>query len=391
MEEVKNFISTLMIAVSNCSLYSKRHEAFDKLTEKVFSMLNSIMEEQFEIMIIENELIINNTPLREAGLYGANLIKRLKLKGISRVDFQKGFALSEIRQFIVDLSERGTTLKSYPHIKTGIVDVNISRSKIHSDSGLAGDFDPDSSSQVSSEDMAKLKEIFHSASPFKTINVIGLEEVVVNFIANFKREANIFKILSPVKSHSEYTYTHTTNVAILSVFQAQSLGVSDGYLHEIGISALLHDTGKMFISKEILNKKGRLDEREFNEIKKHPVHGARYLAKMDGLARLAPVIAFEHHMKYDGSGYPQFSLYNKKQHIFSQMVAISDFFDALRSRRPYRGSLDTKNIIEMMKKGAGVDFSPFLVKHFTDMLLTSSAGSQGAIADSKEKKLERSK
>lgn len=391
MEAVKKFISTLMIAVSNCSLYTKRHEAFDKLTNKVFSMLNSLLEEQFEIMVIDNELVINKTPLREAGLYGSNLIKRLKRKGISRVDFQKGIALSEIRQFIIDLSERGSALKSYPHIKTGAVDVNISSSTLLSGCELTADSDSDGLARVSSEDIAKLKEIFHSTSPFKKINVIGLEEIVINFIANFKREANIFKILSPVKSYSEYTYTHTTNVAILSIFQAQSLGVSEEFLHEIGIAALLHDTGKMYISKEILDKKGKLDEREFNEIKKHPVHGARYLAKMNGLSRLSPVIAFEHHMKYDGSGYPQYSLYNKKQHIFSQIVAISDFFDALRSRRPYRGSVETKNIIEMLKKGAGVDFSPLLVEHFTEMLQMSLAGSQGAVADSQEKKLERLK
>ncbi len=77
MEEVEKFISALMIAVSNCSLYTKRHEAFDKLANKVFSMLNSMLEEQFEVMIIDNELIINKAPLREAGLYGANLIKSL--------------------------------------------------------------------------------------------------------------------------------------------------------------------------------------------------------------------------------------------------------------------------------------------------------------------------
>ncbi len=90
MEAVKEFISALMVAVSNCSLYTKGHEAFDKLTNNVFSMLNSMLEEQFEIMIIDNELVINKAPLREAGLYGTNLIKRLKRKGISRVDFQKG-------------------------------------------------------------------------------------------------------------------------------------------------------------------------------------------------------------------------------------------------------------------------------------------------------------
>lgn len=368
MEAVKTFISTLMIAVSNCSLYSDKHEAFDELTKKAFSLLIDILEEQFEIMVIHNELIINKTPLREAGLYGANLIKSLKRKGIARIDFSKGVTLSEFRQFTVDLSKRGNALTSSSHIRTGTIDVNVAVSNLFSDCEFNADCDSDSMGSISSEDIAKVKEIINSTSPFKKINIIGLEEVIVSFIANFRRESNLFKMLSPVKSHSEYTYTHTTNVAILTVFQAESMGIKDELLHEIGIAALLHDTGKMFISKEILDKKGKLDEREFNEIKKHPLCGAKYLAKIDGLTRLAPIIAFEHHMKYDSSGYPQYSSGSKKQHIYSQIVAISDFFDALRSQRPYRGSLETKDIIAMMKKSSGKDFNPSLVKHFSEML-----------------------
>jgi len=205
---------------------------------------------------------------------------------------------------------------------------------------------------------------------------VGLEEIVVNFIANFKRESNILKILSPVKSFSEYTYTHATNVSLLTVFQAQTLGIRDELLHEVGISALLHDSGKLFIPKEILDKKGKLDEKEFEEIKKHPIHGARYLAKIDGLTRLAPIVAFEHHIKYDGSGYPQYSLNRKKPLIFSQIVAISDFFDALRSRRPYRASVNTKDILALMKKGSGKDFNPFLVDNFIKVMQASPENSQ---------------
>ena len=128
-----------------------------------------------------------------------------------------------------------------------------------------------------------VREVYEGVSPFKKLNIAGLEEIVVNFIVTFRKEVNILKLISPVKSYSEYTYTHATNVAVLTMFQAETLGgIRDILLRDIGIAALLHDVGKLFISKEILEKKGTLDQREWQEIRLHPLYGARYLAKVDG-------------------------------------------------------------------------------------------------------------
>jgi len=361
MDTVSNFISTFMIAISCYSLYSKEHEAFNELVKKSFLILNGILGERLEIMIIENDLIINKKPYRDSGIKKTNLINRLKRKGIHRVDFSKGLSLSEMKTFIIDIAEPGKGIKPYPHIKAGSIDVHLIKPGI--DSADTGGL-----YNLSSEIMEKVRDIFPSISPFKKLNIAGLDEIVLHFIATFKKEAKILELLSPVKSFSEYTYTHATNVAVLSMFQAKSLGMEDEFLHEIGVAALLHDVGKLFIPKEILEKKGKLDDKEFDEIKKHPAYGARYLAKMDSLTRLAPIIAFEHHMKYDCSGYPRLQLHEKKQHIMSQIVSISDFFDALRSRRPYRESLDARDIIILMKESVDKDFSPFLLSNFINSL-----------------------
>ncbi|GBD97056.1 MAG TPA: HD domain-containing protein [Nitrospirae bacterium] len=364
MEPSKDFISTFMIAVSNCSLYSKEHEAFDELAKKTLAVLEEDLKDRLEIMIIDDELIVNKKPLRGGGLHRINIIKRLKKKGISRVDFLEGITLSEIKQFIIDISEPGKRLKSYPHIRTGAVDIRMGGLKMDAVDINNLTFSP-------LEEIEKVKEVFHSAKPHRKLDIAGLEEVVVHFIGSFKKEANLLKLLSPIKSYSEYTYTHATNVSILSVLQAESLGIKDDLLHEFGMAALLHDAGKLFISREVLDKKGKLDDKEYAEIKKHPLYGARYLAKMDHLTRLAPIIAFEHHIKYDGSGYPDSRLNGKKQHICSQIVAISDFFDALRSRRPYRESWETGKIVALMKKNAGKDFNPMLLNNFTGLLRTA--------------------
>ncbi|HEB74816.1 MAG TPA: HD domain-containing protein [Nitrospirae bacterium] len=356
----KTFISTLMSAISNCSLYSKEHVSVENLTKKSLDTLNGLLTEResLEIMVVEDHLVVNKTPARNMGHHGTSFIKRLKRKGISRIDFLKGVTYAELRQFIADLSDPESELKPYPHIKTGIIDVRTSKYKIKGDGEV-----------LTSEQVERVKEIYHSISPYRRISVSGLEEIVVNFIVTFKREANILKLISPVKAYSEYTYTHATNVAILSMFQAESLGARDDLLHDIGIAALLHDVGKLFISKDILEKKGKLDKKEWEEIKLHTLHGARYLAKIDGLTQLAPIAALEHHLRYDCKGYPSLNAGERKQHFCSQIIATSDFFDALRSRRPYKRDWQIQEIIALMKEGSGTEFNPFLVDNFSRALM----------------------
>ncbi|MBP1735603.1 MAG: cyclic diguanylate phosphodiesterase, partial [Deltaproteobacteria bacterium] len=179
-----------------------------------------------------------------------------------------------------------------------------------------------------------------------------------------RQEADVLRVISPVKSYSEYTYTHNTNVAILSIFQAEALGVKKDMLHEIGQAGLLHDVGKMFISKDILDKPGKLDEKEWEEMRNHPSYGAMYLATLPEVPRIALIAAYEHHMKYNGSGYPDTRKRGRKQHIISQMIAIADFFDALRTERPYHQAVGVPVIVGLLKELSGKEFNPFLVENF---------------------------
>lgn len=127
MYKVKSFISTFASAVSNCSLYSKEHASVDALAQKALSELNEFFEgdEDFELMVVEGDLIVNKTPVRDAGFHGVNLMKRMKRKGLSRVDFLKGITLPELKQFITEISVTEGSLTTYPHIRSGVVDVRI--------------------------------------------------------------------------------------------------------------------------------------------------------------------------------------------------------------------------------------------------------------------------
>jgi response regulator RpfG family c-di-GMP phosphodiesterase len=369
MENVTGFISIFMSAVSHCLLYSKNHVSTDGLIEKTFSILNEIFKKSgtYEMMIIENDLVINKNPVREIGVQGQNLIKRLKRKGISHIHFLKGLTLAELRNLVADISTTEKGLKASPHIKVGIVDVHIGRFKGLDSVGFLKDRVPNIQKSIASfttEQIEKAKDEYSRISPFKQLHLAGFEEIVGQFILMLKKEVNILQLLRPVQSCTRHDDTHATNVSVLTIFQAQSIGIKEEFHGDIGLAALLHDVGKLFMPREILEKEAFPEGKERAIMELHSLYGAQYLAKIQGLTRLAPIVAFEHHLRYDGRGYPKLKLKNIKQHMCSQMTAISDAFDTLRITTPHQRALDLKEVLVTMKiKDPGL-FNPFLIDNF---------------------------
>jgi HD-GYP domain-containing protein (c-di-GMP phosphodiesterase class II) len=152
------------------------------------------------------------------------------------------------------------------------------------------------------------------------------------------------------------------------------LGFTGEAGRDIGLAGLLHDVGKLFVTNTILDKPGKLDPDEWHDMQQHPVYGAMYLSRMSAAPPLASIVAFEHHLKYDGSGYPDTKRRGKDQHFVSQIVSIADFFDALRTERPYRETLEVPLIAKIMREGAGKDFNPVLVGSFLSSLAAVTGG-----------------
>ena len=352
-EKAVKFISDIMTAMSNCALYKKDHPAVLDLCGKAHRLLDDLFaDDRFTIALLDESLHINEQPVAGRGLHINNFIKKLKRKEIDKIVISRGVTVEELKEFISEIALSHRITGTYPHIVWGIIQVKLV-------SGTGGDV-----STAMAENVEKLKGVYKGVSRFKRLDMVGLEDIVVSFISTLRQEVNILKVISPVKSYSEYTYTHNTNVAVLSIFQAQSLGFRNDILHEIGLAGLLHDVGKMFISKEVLEKPGKLDEREWEEMRKHPVYGAMYLATLPEIPKYALVAAFEHHMKFGGKGYPATRRKGSRQHVISQIISISDFFDALRADRPYRKSVEPMAIIGLLTEAAGKDFNPYLVENF---------------------------
>ena len=160
------------------------------------------------------------------------------------------------------------------------------------------------------------------------------------------------------------TSMHTVRVGELSAYFAKSLGMSTEEIEQIRLAAPMHDIGKIGITDSILLKPGKLDDAEFEQMKKHATIGGDILSLQDTpLMTIAAKIAMYHHEKYDGSGYPK-GLAKESIPLEARIVAIVDVFDALLSKRPYKEPFSVEKTVAIINEGSENHFDPQLVEIF---------------------------
>ncbi len=183
--------------------------------------------------------------------------------------------------------------------------------------------------------------------------------------------------LSTIKDYDDYTYTHSVNVAVLSLCLGNRLGLSRRSLERLGICGLFHDLGKVEIGRHILNKPDALDDDEWQEIRKHPLSSVRQILKLHASHAVKSTLLlapYEHHLRYDLSGYPAVH-FIKNVSLFGRILHITDVYDAITSPRVYRPSVFSPDqAMAYMLKGSGSDFDPLLLKVFAMLMGTYPPG-----------------
>ena len=197
-------------------------------------------------------------------------------------------------------------------------------------------------------------------------------EIVHSIAARLVVGKEFFQPIHELKDFDDYTFTHALNVCVLSSSLARSIGASEEFVNMISLAALCHDLGKKQVPKEILNKKGPLEPNERILIERHPTYGAKLLIATPGVESeypLLPVVAYQHHMGADQSGYPRLSACLKphKLNLASLLVAVADIYDALRTVRPYRPALSVAKASTILIKDA---FSGRLHRDYVSTLLS---------------------
>jgi HD-GYP domain-containing protein (c-di-GMP phosphodiesterase class II) len=171
----------------------------------------------------------------------------------------------------------------------------------------------------------------------------------------------------PLRHMTEYVSVHAVNVSLLAMALGEFEGLDGDEVRQLGMAALLHDIGMARTPVDILSKAEQLDEAERELVKRHPVDGARIIIEADAALDLPAVVAFEHHLRPDGSGYPRLT-FTRSGHYASRLVQLCDIYHALRSPRPFRKAWPADIVISFVNERAGFEFDPVLAAALTRMV-----------------------
>ncbi|MFP4031444.1 MAG: HD-GYP domain-containing protein [Desulfococcaceae bacterium] len=225
--------------------------------------------------------------------------------------------------------------------------------------------------QAYAHGMESLQEVAQKLAGDQRVGIGKTVRIAQEMVDLIVEDDSLLMTLSTLRTYDDYTFHHSVNVAILSMCLGNAIQLSKPSLERLAVCGMLHDLGKVEIPVHILNKPGRLTAGEFEEVKKHSLNSALQILKIKASReRRARLIAppFEHHLKYDLSGYPQ-SQRKTSLSLFGRILAIADVYDAITSPRKYRESvMSPDEALGYMLKGAGTDFDPVLLKVFIRMM-----------------------
>lgn len=188
---------------------------------------------------------------------------------------------------------------------------------------------------------------------------LQIENIVDQIFAN----KNLMVNMIDMKVFDDYTYYHSVNVAVLSIVLGVALDMDREELCNLGFAALMHDIGKVFINKDLLNKNGMLTTAEFEEIKTHSLLGCNHIKKGYGVSNSSYMGILDHHEKYDGGGYPN-NLKGNRISWYGRIISVADVYDALTSDRPYRKAMLPSDAMEYIMASTGTLFDPKVVEIF---------------------------
>ncbi|MEM7180366.1 MAG: HD-GYP domain-containing protein [Spirochaetota bacterium] len=231
----------------------------------------------------------------------------------------------------------------------------------------AGVFDKDSIRSC----LSRLRNLtFSFINNHDAIDFQSCKDIILDVYTRIKSNPSAMINLLDLRAHDDYTFCHSVNVAIISLSLAQKMGYTDDEIKLIGLGGLLHDIGKVAIPASLINKTGVLSEEEKRIMKSHPSHSYRIMRLDKTLDPRIMMMAYEHHERYDGNGYPR-GIAGDKLHDYSVIVALADVYDALTTVRSYKPAFSPEESIQVIETYTGTHFAPRIAEKFIHDIQTS--------------------
>jgi putative nucleotidyltransferase with HDIG domain len=362
---IEEVVRRLAAAIRGTQLYAAGHPIVARSLTALGDAVTMVhaSSQSIAIGIIGDELVVGDMPIPRAAETMGELMRRLQQAGIERIVIDRGVGADEIATLVevilkADVKADPSHAGRMPHIRVGRLDIER---RVEA-SGDAATF-----RSLYDNAVVVANRLWESALVEGMPDADAAQGVVDSLAQAVAQNRTALLALTALKEYDNYTFTHMVNVSILTMGQARGLGIEGQLLREMGLAALMHDIGKVNTPNEILNKPETLTDEEFAILKRHTVDGAEILRRTPEIPTLAPVVAFEHHLRADGTGYPA-GVKRPQLNLGTILCGIADVYDAMRSQRVYQQAFPTERILAVLKRNDGTQFDQHLVRRFTQLV-----------------------
>ena len=360
----EELVRRLASAMRAAQLYAPTHPLVAKsgagLAELLTTMLANVPS--LTIGIVGDDLVVADVPIPNAAENLGELMRRLRQSGVERVVFDRGATAEEVSALVRSVASGDAAsidgLSRLTHVRVGRLQVEERVEGVGDIATFRRLYDDASRVAVS---------LWESAAVEGKPDADAARGLVDSLAQAVAQNRTALLALTALKNYDNYTFTHMVNVSILTMGQARGLGIDGAALREFGLAALMHDIGKVKTPNEILNKPGKLTDQEFEILKRHTVDGAEILKSTPEIPPLAPVVAFEHHLRSDGTGYPH-GVQRRQLNLGTSLCGIADVYDAMRSQRVYQQAHASDRILAVLQRNDGKQFDQHLVRRFVQLV-----------------------
>jgi HD-GYP domain-containing protein (c-di-GMP phosphodiesterase class II) len=359
------------------NLYTIDHPEPLKKIETFCQKLNRYLARKTTMtwLLIEGEVVIENQPIPELERLLGKILPMLKKINLERLTFRQGLSTEELAAFfqlllplLKEPSDGEMVLaqnqERLPHILAGRLPLDSQDQATYADVASA----LQSAREAILSYSTRLKELFSDIrGPLSPPKVLAAKDITEAIHCMVKEGDMPLKLLLYRRSPDPDPYIHALNVSALSMAMADQVELVTSIVKEIGLGALLHDIGLYRSPSDLFSTTAALTLDEKNRYWEHPSRGAELLLASPGIPDIASVIAYEHHICYNGEGFPV-KRGARELNLGSMITGLTDCYDNLRRNRPQQSALSLAEALNHMDKNMGEMFHPLLFKKFRTMV-----------------------
>jgi hypothetical protein len=350
-------IAELAAGATTMSLYGSRHPRAVQAVEELARDLGALFGGQAEVafVVLAEELFVQGRPFTRLARQAPAVIRRLRRRDVGHVTFTAGVGKEELRTFLEHLvSSEDAPVASSPHVEVGRIE--LSERELGGPDETQGGLQRRKLTTVRDR-VAVVHECFADFAAGRELGVADLERVARAILDGLESQPDPLHHLAPWDGARRWIPVHAHNVAALTIGLGRLAGVSAADCLDLGLAALLHDIGKLSLPGDVLDKELELTGDEIELMFDHPRIGLESLLQVGQLPDVALIVALEHHLDFNGTGYPRLRT-PRRPHPAARLVAASETLDVLLTARGRQGMMTRESTVAWLAEHEGTTLDP---------------------------------